>query len=157
MGQKIDELNIQQGAEYELELDFEARQWNDRYFLQASCWKATPTQPMAQPAPAPQSAYPPAQPQPQSAHRTQMASPSDLIRISSTRGCCYGGAGQEPLRLLLYSAMSRREAWLLTFGLLAFSPGFSSTLPTTTSLAVFVNPNCSMASASAFLGIKVLR
>ena len=51
MGQKIDELNIQQGVEYELELDFEAREWNGRYFLQAACWKATPTQPVAQPAP----------------------------------------------------------------------------------------------------------
>lgn len=44
MGDTIDKLNIQQGAEYELELDFEARQWNNRYFLQASAWKATPTQ-----------------------------------------------------------------------------------------------------------------
>lgn len=57
MGQKIDELNIQQGVEYELELDFEAREWNNRYFLQASCWKAAPTQPTAQPF------YPQAQPQ----------------------------------------------------------------------------------------------
>lgn len=74
MGDNIDKLNIQQGAEYELDLDFEARQWNNRYFLQASCWKATPTQQATQPAPAPQptqqgwqAAYPPAQPQPQSA------------------------------------------------------------------------------------------
>lgn len=50
MGDVIDKLNIQQGIEYDLELDFEARQWNNRYFLQASCWKATPTQ---QPSPAP--------------------------------------------------------------------------------------------------------
>lgn len=55
MGQKIDELNIQQGAEYELAIDFEAREWNGRYFLQASCWKATPTQPIQQAPPA----YPP--------------------------------------------------------------------------------------------------
>lgn len=61
MGQKIDELNIQQGLEYELDIDFEARQWNDRYFLQASCWKATPTQQPA-PQPAPQPQYAPAQP-----------------------------------------------------------------------------------------------
>lgn len=44
MGQKIDELNIQQGMDYNLSIDFEAREWNGRYFLQASCWKATPTQ-----------------------------------------------------------------------------------------------------------------
>ncbi len=60
LGQKIDELNIQQGVEYELELDFEAREWNGRYFLQASCWKATPTQQPA-PQPAPQTQYAPAQ------------------------------------------------------------------------------------------------
>jgi hypothetical protein len=53
MGDVIDKLNIQQGIEYDLELDFEARRWNNRYFLQASCWKATPTQPIAQPAPQP--------------------------------------------------------------------------------------------------------
>lgn len=52
IGQKIDELNIQQGAEYDLSIDFEAREWNGRYFLQASCWKATPTQQAtAQPVP----------------------------------------------------------------------------------------------------------
>lgn len=64
MGDKIDSLNIQQGVEYELALDFEAKEWNGRYFLQASCWKATPTQSMAQPT-SEQSAYaqtaPPAQ------------------------------------------------------------------------------------------------
>lgn len=53
MGDVIDKLNIQQGIEYDLELDFEARQWNNRYFLQASCWKATPTQ-QPQQAPAQQ-------------------------------------------------------------------------------------------------------
>lgn len=53
MGDAIDKLNIQQGVEYDLELDFEARQWNNRYFLQASCWKATPTQ-QPQQAPAQQ-------------------------------------------------------------------------------------------------------
>ena len=53
MGQKIDELNIQQGAEYNLSIDFEAREWNNRYFLQASCWRATPAQ-QPQQAPAQQ-------------------------------------------------------------------------------------------------------
>lgn len=53
MGDAIDKLNIQQGIEYDLELDFEAHQWNNRYFLQASCWKATPTQ-QPQQAPAQQ-------------------------------------------------------------------------------------------------------
>lgn len=44
MGQKIDELNIQQGSEYDLSIDFKALEWNNRYFLQASCWKATQAQ-----------------------------------------------------------------------------------------------------------------
>lgn len=61
MGDVIDKLNIQQGVEYELELDFEARQWNNRYFLQASAWKAIPTQQPA-PQPAPQPQYAPAPP-----------------------------------------------------------------------------------------------
>lgn len=52
MGDTINKLNIQQGVEYELSIDFEAREWNGRYFLQASCWKAAPTQ-QAQPSPAP--------------------------------------------------------------------------------------------------------
>lgn len=63
MGQKIDELNIQQGAEYALSIDFEAREWNGRYFLQASCWKATLTQqPQQDPA---QKMYQQPQAQPQ--------------------------------------------------------------------------------------------
>jgi len=67
MNDNIDKLNIQQGLEYDLELDFEAREWNGRYFLQASCWKATAK---TQPAPQQQgwqAAYPPAQPQAQTA------------------------------------------------------------------------------------------
>lgn len=65
MGDVIDKLNIQQGIEYDLELDFEARQWNNRYFLQASCWKATPLQAApAQPMPQ-QSVYQQPQAQPQ--------------------------------------------------------------------------------------------
>lgn len=56
MGQKIDELNIQQGAEYALSIDFETREWNGRYFLQASCWKAIPTQQAPIPA-VPQPVY----------------------------------------------------------------------------------------------------
>lgn len=52
MNDNIDKLNIQQRMEYDLELDFEAREWNGRYFLQASCWKATAkSQPAPQPSP----------------------------------------------------------------------------------------------------------
>lgn len=70
IGQKIDELNIQQGAEYNLSIDFEAREWNGRYFLQASCWKATPTQQTPE-QPAPQPVYQPPQPQAQTAQAPQ--------------------------------------------------------------------------------------
>lgn len=61
MGDNIDKLNIQQGVEYDLEIDFEAREWNGRYFLQASCWKATPKnqpQPVASAQPTQQGFYP---------------------------------------------------------------------------------------------------
>lgn len=70
MGQKIDELNIQQGAEYDLSIDFEAREWNGRYFLQASCWKATPTQ-QATAQPEQQPVYQQPQTQPQTAPAPQ--------------------------------------------------------------------------------------
>lgn len=59
MNDNIDKLNLQQGCEYELEVDFDSREWNGRYFLQASCWKATPLQ--AQPV---QQGWPAAYPQP---------------------------------------------------------------------------------------------
>lgn len=65
MGDAIDKLNIQQGQEYDLSIDFEAREWNGRYFLQASCWKATPLQAApAQPMPQ-QPVYQQPQAQPQ--------------------------------------------------------------------------------------------
>ncbi len=51
MNDNIDKLNLQQGIEYELEIDFETREWNGRYFLQASCWKATPAQQAVQQLP----------------------------------------------------------------------------------------------------------
>lgn len=63
IGQKIDELNIQQGAEYDLSIDFEAREWNGRYFLQASCWKTTPTQQVPAQAAPQQPVYQHEQPQ----------------------------------------------------------------------------------------------
>lgn len=39
-GDKIDQLNIQPGLEYDLEIDFAAREWKNGYFLSATCWKA---------------------------------------------------------------------------------------------------------------------
>lgn len=61
MGNKIEQLNIQQGQEYEIEIDFTTREYNGRTYMSASAWKATPTQPITQPVQ--QGAY--QQPQPQ--------------------------------------------------------------------------------------------
>lgn len=53
MGDKIEQLNIKQGVEYEIEIDFTTREYNGRTYMSASCWKATPTQ-QPQQAPAQQ-------------------------------------------------------------------------------------------------------
>lgn len=44
MGDKIEQLNIKQGVEYEIEIDFSTREYNGRTYMSASAWKATPTQ-----------------------------------------------------------------------------------------------------------------
>lgn len=44
MGDKIEQLNIKQGVEYEVEVDFSCREYNGRTYMSASCWKATPMQ-----------------------------------------------------------------------------------------------------------------
>lgn len=41
MNDDIDRFSLTVGQDYILELDFESREWNDRYFLSAYCWKAT--------------------------------------------------------------------------------------------------------------------
>lgn len=53
MGDKIEQLNIKQGVEYEIEIDFTTREYNGRTYMSASAWKATPTQ-QPQQAPAQQ-------------------------------------------------------------------------------------------------------
>lgn len=53
MGDKIEQLNIKQGQEYEIEIDFTTREYNGRTYMSASCWEATPTQ-QPQQAPAQQ-------------------------------------------------------------------------------------------------------
>lgn len=61
MGDKIDQLNIQQYVDYELWLDFTTREYNGKYFLSASCWKAEPKAAMQpQPQPQAQPTLPPA-------------------------------------------------------------------------------------------------
>lgn len=41
LGDKIDTLNIQQGGEYEVEIDFSVREYQGRRYMSASAWKAT--------------------------------------------------------------------------------------------------------------------
>ena len=53
MGDKIEQLDIKQGVEHEVEIDFSTREYNGRTYMSASAWKATPTQ-QPQQAPAQQ-------------------------------------------------------------------------------------------------------
>lgn len=43
MGDRIEQLNLQQGKEYEIEIDFSTREYNGRTYMSASAWKATAT------------------------------------------------------------------------------------------------------------------
>ena len=58
MGDRIEQLNLQQGQEYEIEVDFSIREYNGKTYMSATAWKATaktqpaPQQPVyQQPAP----------------------------------------------------------------------------------------------------------
>ena len=62
MNDNIGKFNFQQGAEYDVEIDFSCREYNGRTYMSASCWKATPTQQPAQQGI--QAAYPQTAPQP---------------------------------------------------------------------------------------------
>lgn len=75
MNERIDSFNIQQNQVYEVEVDFETREYNGRYFMSASAWKCTlqvgAPQPQA-PVQVPQHApiMPQVQPQQQAAPQT---------------------------------------------------------------------------------------
>lgn len=60
MNDNIDKFNLQQGCEYEVEVDFSIREYNGKTYMSASCWKATPIQLtlVQPPSPAPNSAQP---------------------------------------------------------------------------------------------------
>lgn len=76
MGDKIEQLNIQQGVEYEVEIDFTTREYNGRTYMSASAWKATPTQQApTQPSQPVQQDWQAAYPQP--AAKPQTASQED--------------------------------------------------------------------------------
>lgn len=62
MNDNIGKFNLQLGCEYEVEVDFSVREYQGKNYMSASCWKATPTQPIAPPVPQ-QPVYQQAQPQ----------------------------------------------------------------------------------------------
>lgn len=47
MGDKINELGLKQGHWYEVEVDFSAREFNGKWYMSASAWKATEVQTVA--------------------------------------------------------------------------------------------------------------
>lgn len=51
LGDKIDSLNIQQGGEYELEIDFSVREYQGRHYMSANAWKVTAKNVPTAPAP----------------------------------------------------------------------------------------------------------
>lgn len=60
MNDRIDELKLQEGHAYELEIDFNVREYQGKYYQSASCWRATSmeapqpaVQVVQQPAPTP--------------------------------------------------------------------------------------------------------
>lgn len=72
MNDKIEQAGLVVGQEYDVEIDFSVHEYNDKYYLSASCWKALPvtqqTQPQAAPGyaqypPQANAMYPPQQPQ----------------------------------------------------------------------------------------------
>lgn len=48
MNDRIGQFNIQQGGQYEVELDFDAREYNGRYYMSANAWKCITLQVAAQ-------------------------------------------------------------------------------------------------------------
>lgn len=56
MGDNIDKLNIRQGVEYDIEIDFSTREYQGRTYMSATAWKATA---LVQAAEAPVSPVPP--------------------------------------------------------------------------------------------------
>lgn len=74
MGDRIEQLNIRQGQEYEVEIDFTTREFNGRNFMSASAWKATPATQQTNPAPTPTPA--PAQQGWQAVYPTPSAQPT---------------------------------------------------------------------------------
>lgn len=53
-GENIQKFNIQNGQEYTISFDIDARQWQDRWFNSIRAWKAEPVQTSQSSSPAPQ-------------------------------------------------------------------------------------------------------
>ena len=41
LGDKVDQINLVAGQQYAVDIDFDTKEWNGKYFLSASCWRAT--------------------------------------------------------------------------------------------------------------------
>lgn len=41
MGENIQKFNFVQGGEYEVEVDFSVRPYQEKFYMDANCWKAT--------------------------------------------------------------------------------------------------------------------
>ena len=63
MGDNINKFNLQPGGQYEVEIDFTAREWQDRWYMSANCWKATAIQAQMYGQPNAQQPYPAQAPQ----------------------------------------------------------------------------------------------
>ena len=64
MNDRIDTLNIQEGGVYELDIDFETREYNGRWWMSATVWRATlqvgsPQAQVQTPPPVPVAPHPP--------------------------------------------------------------------------------------------------
>lgn len=49
MGENIQKFNFVQGGEYEVELDFSVRQFQNKFYMDANCWKVTALNPQSAP------------------------------------------------------------------------------------------------------------
>lgn len=45
MGENIEKLNLQEGCQYELDIDFEVNLRSERYYMDVNCWRAKEVNP----------------------------------------------------------------------------------------------------------------
>ena len=57
LGDNVNKLSLQPGGQYEVEIDFSAREYQGKWYMSASCWKATPLQQQSYGQPYPPQGY----------------------------------------------------------------------------------------------------